>query len=147
VYDISPSLVIGVVFAVATAVYTRYQQLYDNLMTASLLLLMSALVLTVIPPPGILVPLPEGYLVISLPIIFEAMGVTLLMIALTPIMGPRKTLSLATFIYVIAVVADTIIYYGEVNNETLLSSLLVNTIVYAPAVVAIIATAKKFKQI
>ena len=146
-YDIPPSIVIGVVFAVATAVYTRYQQLYDNLMTASLLLLMSALVLTVIPPPGILVPLPEGYLMISLPIIFEAVGVTLLMIALTPIMGPRKTLALATFVYVIAVVADTIIYYGEVNNETLLSSLLVNTIVYAPAVVAIIATAKKFKQI
>ena len=145
-YDIPPSLVIGIVFAVATAVYTRYQQLYDNLMTASLLL-MSALVLTVIPPPGILVPLPEGYLVISLPIIFEAMGVTLLMIALTPIMGYKKTLALATLVYSLAVVADTIIYYGEVNQETLLSSLLVNTIVYAPSVIAVIATAKKFKQI
>jgi len=127
VYDIPPSLVIGIVFAVATAVYTRYQQLYDNLMTASLLLLMSALVLTVIPPPGILVPL--------------------LMIALTPIMGYKKTLALATLVYSLAVVADAIIYYGEITRETLLSSLLVNTIVYAPSVIAVIATAKKFKQI
>lgn len=143
--DVAPSIVVGVVFAVATAVYTKQQQMYSNLVTASLLLLMSALVLSVTLPPGILVPLPEGYLMISLPIIFEAIGVALLMTALTPVMGPKKTLALATLIYATAVVADAVIYYTEITQKTLLSSLLVNTIVYIPAVTAIAITARKLR--
>lgn len=143
-YDTPISLVLGAVFASLTAMYTAHKYQYNNLLSASLLFLMSALILTIVPPPGILIPLPHGYLILSLPLILEVIGVSLLTIALTQALGLRKTFALITVVYVLAIVVDAIIYYDGISERTLLPSIIVNTIVYAPSIISAILVARRY---